>query len=86
MAEPADADPAGTTTDGCSPYTNAAAVAGKIAMVDRGRCAFEQKAQIATAAGATALIIGNTRRLRRLGMAGADTSLGLDRQHRAHRP
>ena len=59
VAEPADADPAGTTTDGCSPYTNAAAVAGNIAMVDRGRCSFEAKAQVATAAGATALIIGN---------------------------
>ncbi len=59
-AEPADATlPAGTTTDGCSPYTNADAVAGKIVMVDRGRCTFAEKAQVATTAGATALIIGN---------------------------
>ena len=41
VAEPADADRP-STTDGCSPYTNAAAVVGNIAMVDRGRCAFEQ--------------------------------------------
>lgn len=59
VAEPADADPAGTTTDGCSPYDNAAEVAGKIAMVDRGRCTFFQKAQNAKAAGVQALIIGN---------------------------
>ena len=85
VAEPADADPAGTTTDGCSPYTNAAAVAGNIAMVDRGRCALRAKAQVATAAGAAALIIGNRddsadRHVRRRHLA------RLDRQHRAHRP
>ena len=32
-----------TTTDGCSPFTNAAAVAGKWAYVDRGTCAFADK-------------------------------------------
>jgi Zn-dependent metalloprotease len=58
-AEPQDADPAGTTTDGCSPFDNAAEVAGKIAMVDRGRCFFFEKAQNARDAGALALIIGN---------------------------
>ncbi len=49
----------GTTTDGCSPYTNAADVVGKIVMVDRGYCSFQSKADVATAAGAIALIIGN---------------------------
>ena len=35
------ADTAGpTTTDGCSAFTNAAAVTGKWAYVDRGTCAF----------------------------------------------
>ena len=33
-----------TTTDGCSPLTNAAAVAGKIALVERGCCGFAVKA------------------------------------------
>lgn len=54
----ADAD-GPTTTDGCTPFTNAAAVAGKIAMVDRGTCSFVAKAENARAAGVAALIIGN---------------------------
>jgi hypothetical protein len=29
-----------TTTDACSPLTNAAAIAGNIALVDRGECLF----------------------------------------------
>ena len=54
------ADVAGpTTTDGCSPFTNAAAVAGKIALVERGTCGFAVKARNATNAGAAAVIIYN---------------------------
>ncbi|GAA2144198.1 hypothetical protein GCM10009844_17470 [Nocardioides koreensis] len=53
------AETGGTTTDGCSPFDNAAEVAGKIALVDRGLCAFTEKAQNAKDAGAAALIIGN---------------------------
>ncbi len=54
------ADGAGpTTTDGCSPFTNAAAVAGKIALVERGTCGFAVKARNATNAGAAAVIIYN---------------------------
>ncbi|GCD88689.1 M4 family metallopeptidase [Nocardioides sp. LS1] len=49
----------GTSTDGCSPFDNAAAVAGKIAIVDRGTCTFDTKTANAQAAGAVALIIGN---------------------------
>ena len=64
----------GTASDGCSPYTNQAAVAGKIVMVDRGLCAFEEKAAMATDMGAAALIIGN-RDEAPIGMAGSDTSL-----------
>lgn len=61
-AEPEDVDeglPAGTTTDGCSPLDNAAEVAGKIVMVDRGRCNFTEKTETAQEAGAIAVIIGN---------------------------
>lgn len=55
------ADVAGaTTTDGCSPLTNAAAVAGKIAMLDRGTCSFVVKAKNAQNAGAKAVILANT--------------------------
>jgi Zn-dependent metalloprotease len=48
-----------TTTDGCTAYTNAAAVAGKIALVDRGTCPFTDKTLRAQEAGAIAVIIGN---------------------------
>jgi hypothetical protein len=48
-----------TTTDGCSPYANANAVAGKIAVVDRGTCLFVVKARRAQDAGAVALLVIN---------------------------
>jgi len=48
-----------TTTDGCSPFTNFAAVAGKIALVERGGCGFAVKGRRATEAGAAAVIIYN---------------------------
>jgi uncharacterized repeat protein (TIGR01451 family) len=54
------ADGAGPlTTDGCSAFTNAAAVAGNIALVDRGTCGFQIKANNAQAAGAIGVIIAN---------------------------
>jgi hypothetical protein len=54
------ADAAGpATTDGCSPFINAAAVAGKIVLIERGTCGFAQKARNATNAGAAAVIIYN---------------------------
>ena len=45
--------------DGCAPLTNAAAVAGNIALVIRGVCAFSDKYNNAAAAGATAIIVFN---------------------------
>ncbi|MGI8835323.1 MAG: S8 family serine peptidase [Pyrinomonadaceae bacterium] len=59
VAEPLDALPAGTTTDGCSPLSNAAAAVGKIVLVDRGRCAFELKSKNAQDAGAIGVMIAN---------------------------
>ncbi len=54
------ADAAGpATTDGCSPLLNAADVAGKIVLIERGTCGFAQKARNATLAGAAAVIIYN---------------------------
>ncbi len=50
---------AGTTTDGCSPFINAADVVGKIVLIERGLCGFAQKARNATNAGAAAVIIYN---------------------------
>src|SRR5262249_61687219 len=56
--DPADA--AGpSTTDGCSPFTNAADIAGNIALIERGTCGFAVKARNASAAGATGIIIYN---------------------------
>jgi hypothetical protein len=56
--DPADAaGPA--TTDGCSPFTNAAAVAGNIALIERGTCGFALKSRNATNAGAVGVIIYN---------------------------
>ncbi|WP_107772699.1 M4 family metallopeptidase [Nocardioides sediminis] len=55
------ADEAGpTVNDGCSPFTNAADVAGKWAYVDRGTCAFLVKIRNAEDAGATGIVVGNT--------------------------
>jgi hypothetical protein len=55
-----DANSAGpATTDGCTALTNAAAVNGNIALVERGTCGFAVKAKIAQDAGATAVIIYN---------------------------
>jgi PA domain len=48
-----------STTDGCSPFTNASALAGKIALVDRGTCGFVVKAKNAQDAGAIAIIIAD---------------------------
>lgn len=56
--DPADA--AGPTTfDACSPLTNAAAVNGKIALVDRGTCGFTVKVKNAQNAGARAVIVAD---------------------------
>jgi hypothetical protein len=49
----------GTSTDGCSPFSNAGAIAGKIALIERGLCGFALKARNATNAGALAVIIYN---------------------------
>ena len=55
-----DANPSGpTTTDGCTAYTNASAIAGRVALVDRGECTFVVKAQNAQSAGAVAIIVAN---------------------------
>jgi len=55
-----DANAAGpSTTDGCTAFTNAALIVGKIALVERGTCGFALKARNATNAGAAAVIIYN---------------------------
>ncbi|KGQ19099.1 Serine protease [Lysobacter dokdonensis DS-58] len=55
-----DSNAAGpSTTDGCTAFTNAGAIAGNIAIVDRGGCGFAVKAANAQAAGATGMIVAN---------------------------
>jgi hypothetical protein len=46
-----------TSTDGCTPFTNASEVVGRIALVDRGSCPFAVKTKNAQNAGAIAIII-----------------------------
>lgn len=48
-----------STTDGCTAFTNAGAISGKYAYVDRGTCSFQVKVDNAVAAGATGIVIGN---------------------------
>ncbi len=46
-------------TDACEPLINGGAIAGNIALIDRGTCTFASKAALAQAAGAIAVIIAN---------------------------
>jgi Zn-dependent metalloprotease len=48
-----------STLDGCSALTNAAEVAGKVALINRGTCEFSTKVLNAQNAGAIAVIIAN---------------------------
>jgi hypothetical protein len=55
-----EANAAGPTTgDACTPLTNAAAVAGKIVLVDRGTCGFVIKAANVQAAGGKAMVVAD---------------------------
>jgi Zn-dependent metalloprotease len=49
-----------SSTDGCTAITNPTAVTGKVALIDRGTCPVVIKIKNAQAAGAIAVIIGNT--------------------------
>lgn len=67
-----------STTDGCTAITNAAAVAGKIALVDRGTCGFTVKALNAQAAGAIAIVIAdNVAGDPPAGLGGADPTVTI---------
>jgi Zn-dependent metalloprotease len=51
--------PDDTPTNGCSPFNNAAAIAGDLVYVDRGLCTFQTKVDNASAAGAQGIIVGD---------------------------
>src|SRR4030095_487452 len=65
------------TTDGCTTFTNAAAVAGKIAVIDRGVCLFVEKAKNAQNAGAIGVLILNNVAPGAPGMAGSDATITI---------
>ncbi len=65
-----------STLDGCEAITNAAAVNGKIALVDRGNCNFTVKVANAEAAGAIAVLVANNA-AGLPGMGGADPAIGI---------
>ena len=73
------ADGAGpTTTDACSPLTNAGAIAGNIAIVDRGTCGFIVKVKNAQNAGATGVIVAdNAAGCPPAGLGGADPTITI---------
>ncbi len=74
-----DAIPATSTmNDGCTAFTNAAAVAGKIALVQRGTCGFIVKAKNAQDAGAIGVIIANNvAGAGPLGLGGVDPTITI---------
>jgi hypothetical protein len=74
--DPSDANGA-STTDGCSPLTNAAAISGHIAMIDRGICSFVTKVKNAQNAGAIGVIIVNVTTSGVIQMGGGDASINI---------
>ncbi len=58
-ADPATAQPGGLASDACCALTNAAAIAGKLCVVDRGTCSFKTKALNCQNAGAIGTIVVN---------------------------
>ncbi len=77
---PIDADHAlvGTVSDGCeTPFVNAAEIRGKIALIDRGYCAFTIKVRNAQLAGAIGVIVANNAATGLPGMGGTDASITI---------
>lgn len=68
----------GTINDGCeTPFVNAAAVAGKIALLDRGFCTFAIKAKNAQLNGAVGVVIANNTSPGLPGMGGSDLTITI---------
>ena len=66
----------GDNSDACGPIVNAAALAGKIAMIRRGNCNFTVKVKAAQDAGALAVIIINNVS-GTIGMSGTEASITI---------
>jgi PKD repeat protein len=67
----------GTSTLACTAITNAAAIAGKIAIIDRGSCNFTVKVKNAQNAGAIGVIIVDTVPNQIINMAGDDATITI---------
>lgn len=68
-------DGVGATSDACTALVNGAAIAGNIALVDRGTCAFTIKVKNAQNAGATGVIVADNVAGAVAGMGGADPTI-----------
>jgi subtilisin family serine protease len=66
-----------TTTDACSPLTNAAAVSGQIALLDRGTCSFDIKVKNAQNAGARGVIVADNAPGLPIGMTISDVTITI---------
>ena len=62
--------------DGCAAITNASALSGKIALIDRGTCTFVDKVKRAQAAGAIAVVVANNQNPM-TGMGGDDATVTI---------
>lgn len=77
-AEDASDSAGPATTDACSTLSNASALAGRVALVDRGTCLFTDKARRVQDAGAVALVVANNvADTSALLMAGNDPSITI---------
>jgi hypothetical protein len=65
------------TSDACEPIVNGAALAGNIALLDRGVCTFVAKVAAAQAAGAVGVIVANNVAGAPSGMAGTDPTITI---------
>ncbi len=65
------------TNEGCSPILNASEINGKIALVNRGDCAFVTKVKACQDAGAIAVIVANNVGGGTFNMGGADQSINI---------
>ncbi|NJC96332.1 MAG: hypothetical protein FIB03_08345, partial [Anaerolineae bacterium] len=70
-------DGTGTASDACTALVNGAAIAGNIALVDRGACAFTIKVKNAQDAGAVGVIVADNVPGPVAGMAGADPTITI---------
>jgi hypothetical protein len=71
-------DGVGTVTDGCETLVNAAALSGRIALIDRGTCSFTQKVKNAQNAGAVAaIVIDNAAGCPPAGLGGTDPTITI---------